>query len=266
MDDDIYQKQYDFELEQRNHLSTSVNVPVMAITVLGGSLSAALLGYSFQEGLATILFILSALGVVSSLGFAIYFIFRSLLGYEYQKISSPGALCKHYDSLVDWHKKNGGDEENAEADFKKYINDKLAEASAWNGTNNINRGNYVYKATVGIGVSVVFLAGVAGLSVYKSINKPKETYNVQIIGDVNLRRGVDAMSKKESGGKGDKPKETEPQAPVQTKPDPKPEGPPNIIFKSSVNLEQPVQVTKPVSKEEETAPEASPASNETKDK
>ena len=53
MEQEIYQKQYDFELEQRNSIASAANVPIVALTILGGALSTMIVDFQYSWGIFT---------------------------------------------------------------------------------------------------------------------------------------------------------------------------------------------------------------------
>jgi len=187
MDRKIYQDQYDFELNQRNYLASSVNLPIMATTLVGGALSSMALSFPYKINSPSIIFGITAIFSTIFLMISIYLIFRSFIGYEYQKLQPPSALNNHYDDLLNWHKDNDGTEEDAKNDFHEYLYEKLGEAVEKNSNNNIERGNFLHMATITIAIAMVFLALSGGLYVFAKLQNEPEPCKVQIIGTVKMK-------------------------------------------------------------------------------
>ena len=136
MNRDIFQKQYDFELEQRNSLASATNIPIVSLTVLGGALTATVIGFKYSNNALTYIFVgLIILAVVSML-VSLYKVFRIFLGYSYQKIPTANQLKVHFIELKNWHKSQGCPEDeyhkSASADFDEYFDERLSEAAEHN--------------------------------------------------------------------------------------------------------------------------------------
>jgi len=256
MEREIYQKQYDFELEQRNSIASAINIPMMAITILGGALSAVILGFSYASNLITYLFCTIVGLSIISLSYSLFCVFKSFLGYSYQKLPASSLISLHYKKLVDWHRENGENQENSDAyaknDFYEYINQRLSEAAEHNGNNNIKRGNYLHKATTGVAVSVFFMFFTSFLYVHNRLGNNNSSYNVKIINEVKLDQGGSKMTNESGNDSNSSTQETSPAqsptaAPSTT--NPKPEGPPNVVFRG--NTEKPGIVTKKDSTQKE---------------
>lgn len=242
MDREIYQKQYDFELEQRNAIASSTNTPVVSITVIGGALSSMVLSFHYSNGLITYGFIAFVmLSGISSIA-ALVYIFKSIIGYTYQKIPTPADLYKHYNELVKWHKKNGTKEaqvmNEVKKDFNKYLESRLSEAAENNGNNNIKRGNYIHDATVSIAIALAFLVVAAPFYIYSKAATSANIYKIEVVKPVTLTSEVSKMAEKNSSSNsagtethGSAPAQ-QPTAPAQTQQ--KPSGPPNTTFKGGV--------------------------------
>lgn len=186
---EFYRSQYDFEFDQRTHLGSSVNIPVTAATFLFGGLAALSMRFDFTCELSTFFFSAAAVGASISLVMTIYFIFRSLLGYEYEKLPAPSALRSHHQSLIDWHLQHNSTREAAEVDFQEYLSSKLSQAAERNSENNINRGSYIYMATFSIAVSVVLILIAASVFLYENVDSGNSPQKVEIIGSVQVEKG-----------------------------------------------------------------------------
>ncbi|MCI5221567.1 MAG: hypothetical protein D3924_02500 [Candidatus Electrothrix sp. AR4] len=247
----IYQKQYDFELEQRNHIASSTNTPIVSITVLGGALSSMVMKFPYSHDKYTYLFCFFVGLVVISMLTALVYIFKSFVGYSYQKIPSASKLSSHYSDLLSWHKEDCGDETKslqlAKDDFDKYLDVRLSEAADNNGDNNIKRGNSLHDATVTIAIALGLLIALVPPFVYKKVNGGNEVHRIEIVNSLKITNEDSVMSKNQGDGNGSSTQQTTPAqtpsaAPAQDSPTvaptqaaPKPTGPPNIVFKGNVD-------------------------------
>ncbi|WP_031437966.1 hypothetical protein [Methylobacter tundripaludum] len=242
MEREIYQKQYDFELEQRNSIASAANVPIVALTVVGGALSTMIVDFKYSWCISTYTFTsLSVLSLIAIV-FSLVFIFRSFLGYTYQKIPTSSALAQYEKELKEWHTQNSGNHEDsirlAKIDFDEYFENKLSEAVENNGANNLKRGNFLHNATLSVAIALAFLVLAAPFYIYQKINREDTIHQVEIVKPLKLAEERLNMSN-ENGNSGSSttqqaaPANTPTAAPVSTKPP----GPPNVMFKGSITFD-----------------------------
>ncbi|EKD98434.1 MAG: hypothetical protein ACD_23C00433G0001 [uncultured bacterium] len=244
MDRELYQRQYDFELEQRNSIASSTNTPVVSITIIGGALSSMILAFPYTKEIITFGFILCALLSAISSIVALVYIFKSIIGYSYQKIPSFAALVEYFEKLKNWHRKNGADAEQitqeSKKDFYAYFEARLSEAADHNGNNNLRRGNYIHDSTVAIGFALAFMGMCSLFFIYAKSNGVENTHRVEVVNPITLTSEVRNMADNEnSGNSGNSESQSavpaqQPAAPAQTTQS-KPSGPPNVVFKGSVD-------------------------------
>ena len=239
MDSDLFRKQYDFELEQRNAIASATNIPIVAITVVASATSAVLLDFQYSASPLTFIFLGFAFLTLVSIVSSVYFLFRSFWNYEYQKLPGSSALKQHHDDLLAWHSANGLPSKEAKAstteDFSQYINSRLAEASDWNGQNNIIRGNYLHMATAAVAISIASLIP-GGLSyIYNKTTAEEKTHKVKITEFINPAHQEVQMSNQSSS---DKNKLVAAPSPPPTSAA-KPSGPPNAVFKGNTAIPKP---------------------------
>ena len=83
MDIELFRKQYDFELDQRNTIAASTNLPILGLTIIGSALCLIIVGYiysiTFQSIAFTSLASLCALFMLCTM----YYIVRSLIVYTF---------------------------------------------------------------------------------------------------------------------------------------------------------------------------------------
>jgi len=239
MEREIYQKQYDFELEQRNSIASASNIPVVALTIVGGALSTMIIDFKYLWCMATYVFISLSFLALLTIVISMIFLFRSFIGYSYQKIPSAPALTKYYSDLKSWHQQNcsnGEDSINlAKIDFDEYFNERLSEAVENNGTNNLKRRNFLHDATLWVAIALALLILAAPFYVYQKINHEDTIHQIEIVKPINLVKEELKMSNENSGNSTTQqaaPANTPAAAPASAKPS----GPPNVVFKGSVEF------------------------------
>jgi len=240
MNSDIYQKQYDFELEQRVSISSSTNTPVVALTVIGSALSTMVMSFPYTNNNLTYAFLLLVIFSTISIIISLIYIFKSFIGYSYEKVPSTKSLSIHYNDLLQWHNDDGSNETEsvklAKQDFEDYFKNRLSDAAEQNSNNNIKRGNFLHDSNVGIAVALVFLILSAPFYIYEKIHTNKQIHKVKIIEPLILSIEGKAMNSNKGKDSANTPQSTQGKkptaAPVQSKP--KPSGPTNTIFKGSV--------------------------------
>lgn len=256
MNSDIYQKQYDFELEQRNAIASSTNMPIVSITVIGSALSSMVLAFSYSHEFVTYSFLtfvtLSGISTIISL----VYIFKSVIGYSYQKIPSTVELSAHYQDLLKWHKENRTEREHivqeSKKDFDEYFEARLSEAAENNGNNNIKRGNYIHDSTVSIAFALAFMVLSSPFFIYVKSTHDSVTHKIEVVNPVTLTSEVTKMAENDNsstnGGSGNQSATPaqEPATPAPTQA--KPSGPPNTTFKGSVDTSEGKTMDTPVSR------------------
>jgi hypothetical protein len=236
----IYEQLYEFENQQRVHLASTVNVPIIAATALGSALVAMVLGYPFAWAPLTLLFVASLIVAALALGGSVAFVFLALIGYKYQKIPGPRALQAHERELRAYQLKEQGVGSESEAEkvvsetFRTSLEDAFVRATEVNAANNRNRGNSVYRANLCSAIATVALALGGAVYVIAKIGKPADVHSIRIVGEVT-------MSEKTVPPADPKPHETIPN-PERSGP---PAFPPNEEYRD-YTIDRPVPVEVPL--------------------
>lgn len=245
---DLFRKQYDFELEQRNGLTAATNIPIVAITVVASAASVILLDYRYNRDLLSYVFGVFAGTAVLTMAFSVYSVFRSFWNYNYQKLPSGKALRQHNEDLLAWHLQNGcppGDAKVlAEADFADYLTGQIAEAADWNGQNNIVRGNYLHRATAAIAIGVALFLPAALLYAHNKATVDDKILQVRITEPVSIKHKEPSMSSSQTPSRSSQPASAPASAPAPAPapapmPSAKPAGPSNVMFKANTDLTKP---------------------------
>lgn len=236
---EIFQKQYDFELEQRNSIASATNIPIVAITVVASATCAILLDFQYKHSLESYAFIACALLAIFSFGYSVSCLFRSFWNYEYKKLPSSSLLKQHYDALRNWHLGNGCSAdvaiENTDVDFSDYLNVQLADATDWNSQNNIVRGNYLHRAVAAVATAVIFLLPAGAIYIHNKATADDKVHAVKVINSTSISTEQPIMTTNQSSGGNNQPA----AAPAAPASNPKPSGPPNTLFKSHVDMPKP---------------------------
>lgn len=228
MKHEVFQKQYDFELEQRNGIASATNTPIVALTILGGALASIITGFKYSQGWITYIFLAAVTLTCISMLVCIYKVVRTFLGYSYQKIPGANLLKQHLQDLKDWHSNNGGSDDGAQKDFDEYFNERLSEAAEHNSQNNIKRGNYLHDATASVVIAFIFLFIASPFYIYQKVSAQENIYQVKLI------KEEVTMAENESGSNNQTQQAAPTAAPAQTPTAaPKPSGPQNVIFKGN---------------------------------
>ncbi|GLS27222.1 hypothetical protein [Marinibactrum halimedae] len=223
MNREILQNQYDAEMERKVSLSSAVNVPIVALTVIATATSTMILKLPYSHSAFTYIFISIVAISVAFSGYAVILLFKSLVGHNHAKLPLSRELKEHYEKLISWYREQEEGEESsvqsANQDFEDYFNDCLIEAADINSENNIIRGGYIHEATVNISRALIALFLASPFFLYVKINTEPPVHKIEII---NHDQGKIMNDKKQTTTS--KPTTSE-----------KPQGPPVKIFKDNSN-------------------------------
>jgi hypothetical protein len=242
MQTELIQKQYDFELDQRNTIASVTNIPIVAITIVASAASVALLDYRYQGEILTYLFALFIGLSILAIGFSVFYVFRSFWNYEYKKLASPALLRPHYNDLLKWHIEHGSAADvakvKADDDFAEFIAERLSDAADWNGQNNIIRGNFLHQATAAVAFGVACLLPAAGLYIHNKTSGDEKVHQVRLVEPPTLSVKELPMSSKPTNASSPSAAPAPAPAPAPM-PSAKPSGPPNSVFKGNTSLPKP---------------------------
>ena len=236
---ELFRKQYDFELEQRNSIASATNIPIVAITVVASATCAILLDFQYDHSLGCYAFVTCSALTVLSFGYSVLCLFRSFWNYEYQKLPNSSLLKQHFEDLRNWHLGNGCSADDAirsaEVDFLDYLDGNLAQATDRNSQNNILRGNYLHRATAAVATAVLFLIPAGAIYTYNKATADDKVHAVRVVNTTLISTEDEFMKNSQSSG-GTNQSATAPAVPASN---PKPAGPPNTSFRSGVNTPKP---------------------------
>lgn len=188
---DFLQKQYDFELEQRNSIVSATNIPIVGITVVSSALSVTLIEFQYREDWQTygfcVFWALSILCVVFSMGS----VFASFHNYEYQKLPLSSHLIAFKEALYQWHYENANAneavaKERTESDFFDYLCKQVSIAADWNGKINIHRSTHLQRATTALGSSLICFLVVAAFYANNKLTSEEKIHKIDIAVPIKL--------------------------------------------------------------------------------
>jgi hypothetical protein len=222
---DIYKDHYQFEWDHRSHLTSALNVPIAVATVIGSALAVMAQSFSYQANLTTYLFVVLIVLSVASIVVAVFFLFRALHGYEYQRTPTPAVLKKYYDDLVQWHESNGSDSLTAENEFDEYFHQKIAEAVENNATNNKRKSGYLYRTNLTLAISLLFVGLSSIPFLVRTVTAGDKVYSIRVLEIPSLNKEIRAMPNN------DQDQRTHPTNQQPAVPPAKPVPPPNEFIK-----------------------------------
>jgi hypothetical protein len=179
MDSELIWKLWEHEEEQRIHLTSSINIPILAATLVGSGLAAVALSFPYSKSGTTVAFLIAVAVTVITLLAAALHIFEGLFVAEYKRFPSPLKLSKHFDYLVGLYQTSGGMPA-AHAAFAEQFKERMLEILEHNRTTNYKRGMVSHVAIVSIALSLVALAVASGIYAVEKVSEPPTTYNVKI--------------------------------------------------------------------------------------
>lgn len=201
MDFDFIKDQYLFELERKNQLRTSLNLPTGVLIVLGSLLGffAKEFPYNLSTVITIIFFFFLATSTILFL-IAVYHLIRSFYGRTYAFIETPGELKTYYDELLQHHRnlsdyyksleeyygvepreKNYPEpEELAEQDFQEFLSQKYISATNENTWNNDSKSERLHSANLFLIFTLCSTLVCSVPFLYADLNKPEKIHRIRI--------------------------------------------------------------------------------------
>jgi hypothetical protein len=145
MNVDGYKEFYEREWQRHEHLQSAVNTPISIITLLAGGL--VLMGKGFDSESAYLQWPFWTATAVAGvlLSGAVYLLARSIHGYRYDRIPLPAELARHYEQLERFYREQQKPGL-TDPTFAAFLAEKYIAAADRNALNNLNRGEYLYRA------------------------------------------------------------------------------------------------------------------------
>ncbi len=181
MNHEIYKDHYQFEWDHRSHITSALNIPIAVSTVLGGAVTVMAKIYPYDQSGITYVFVGALLLAVICIALSVYFLFKALHGYQYQRVPTPLKLKSYYDDLLSWHTKYGNGKVSADEKFGEYFNQRMAEATEINAQNNKNKSAFLYRCNASLAVGIVLIAISSVPYLVSTINEKDKTYSVKIV-------------------------------------------------------------------------------------
>lgn len=154
----FYQYLYDAEWTRRAELRQATALPAGVLTLLATVWVYYARAYHPQTGVLSILLLVSLVGIALAWGLALGMLARSLFGPVYRRLPWPSDVFKFEEGLRSYyaHAPEGPGAETAE--FNAFLIENLIEAANRNSENNVNSGEFLYKANRAVAVGLVFVA------------------------------------------------------------------------------------------------------------
>lgn len=180
---EIYRQLYDFELAQRDHLISAVNIPMVVATILGSALGTMMMTFPYAKSAGSSGWAFCGLVLVGLLALiaAIFALVRSLVGYEYARTASPKCWQEYFDKLVEMYSTFPEQPFLAQAGFDKRFHERLAEATDENSAQNRKRSDFLYKANLCCVVALIAVALAAVPYVFASVKYGDHVEQVRIV-------------------------------------------------------------------------------------
>jgi hypothetical protein len=166
MDVEFLKTLYFRELDRRAQLDAAPTPRVAILGIVGGVFTYYTDRLDLTSILFTGFFLACAAGAIVFSTLSIFWIIRSYVGYTWAYLPFPDQLVNHYEALVEYHEEYATETADPERLFTNHLRQRLVEATTQNASNNNQRSELIYRASLFLSVAVVFalVAGVPLLS------------------------------------------------------------------------------------------------------
>jgi hypothetical protein len=180
---EFYKELYNNEIERKNSIESSLNIPIVIIT---GLISTVFyIGTTFDYSLEKFLSI-SFVGLLVTSGLftliAVYYLIRAFnnltSGFEYHYLPYGTDLEDYYERLKEF---NDGDENKTNEDFKKYLTSKFNEQFDKNAFINDKKSGYIHQARRFIVFGLLSLTVTFVPFGYNLFNKEEQIQKIELI-------------------------------------------------------------------------------------
>jgi hypothetical protein len=142
---ELYEKLYDAEWARRDGIQSAASVPIGVLTLIGGAMSVLVKNIDGAAPILERMFWIALAAAAVAFARASYFLVRCFVGPEYERIPLPSALRAYHRGLQA-HYRALGRPIQAREDFESFLTEHYIQAGDQNAVNNVNRGEYLYKA------------------------------------------------------------------------------------------------------------------------
>jgi hypothetical protein len=177
---EFYKGLYDNEWIRRAEIRQAASLPTGVLTLLAGVLVFYVRSYSFPHGWVSIVFFLALAGAIVAFLFALYMLLRALFGPKYKRIPWPSQIRDYQEGLTEYYRNKPGGDAALSEEFDRFLIDRYVDAANRNAENNVNAGEYLYKANRAVAASLIFvvlcaLPVVVDLRLAHVTSEPRET-------------------------------------------------------------------------------------------
>ena len=142
---DDYKAFYNYEWQRGEQLQSAANTPISVVTVVGGGLILMGKGFDSPSPALSWLFWATAAVAAALVVCCVFYVVRSLHGYEYQRLPYASDLAAHFEALKEYYN-SVGRPGGAAAAFEGYLTKRYIEATDRNAENNLRRTDYLHLA------------------------------------------------------------------------------------------------------------------------
>jgi hypothetical protein len=233
LETEFYGRLYETEWARRDQIQSAASTPIAVLALLGGALNV--LVQHFDRASAALAWCFWPLFGMAVIGFIVtgYRLVRTFLCPAYERIPLPSLLHDYRTKLLE-HYRALGTPLFAVEEFESVLRDHYIRATDRNAVNNINRGEYLYKANRSLVFTLAFTALAATPVAIHVKTAPDEPQKVRIVNFDQRREPVSREPR--PAGMHVQTAPPPPSRSTQVHVPPKPVPPENIQVRTGVKL------------------------------
>ena len=155
VDLDLAKALYFRELDRRTELDGTPTMRVAILALLGGLFSYYSQRFVVECDLPSVVFIIGTAGAIFFAVVAVIWIIRSYVGFTWAYLPFPDQLESHFQALVEYQAQYAF-ETAPEVLFAAHLRQRLIEAASQNASNNNQRAELIYRASLFLSIAVIF--------------------------------------------------------------------------------------------------------------
>jgi hypothetical protein len=169
VDLDLAKTLYFRELDRRTELDGAPTMRIAILTLLGGLFSYYSQRFIIQHDLPSVVFVVATAGTVCFAVAAVVWIIRSYVGFTWSYLPFPDQLESHFQALVEYQSLYSFDT-SPEQLFQTHLRQRLIEAASQNASNNNQRAELIYRASLFISIAVIFSLAAGAPVLFRSLS------------------------------------------------------------------------------------------------
>jgi hypothetical protein len=155
VDLDLAKALYFRELDRRTELDGAPTMRVAILALLGGLFSYYSQRFIVERDLSSVVFIIGTAGTIFFAVVAVIWIIRSYVGFTWAYLPFPDQLESHFQALIEYQAQYAF-ETAPEVLFTAHLRQRLIEAASQNASNNNQRAELIYRASLFLSIAVIF--------------------------------------------------------------------------------------------------------------